>query len=78
MSEQATEPGVDERCDLRKNLKTRRRTRVSLGDVIEAGLFIGGWQFRSHRRCVIGALFPSNQHLSAQSRRTCWGRGSHE
>ena len=78
MSEQATEPGVDERGDLRKNLKTRRRTRVSLGDVIEAGLFIGGWQFRSHRRCVIGTLFPSNRHLSAQSRQTCWGRGSHE
>ena len=33
MSEQATEPGVDERGDLRKNLKTRRRTMVSLGDV---------------------------------------------
>jgi hypothetical protein len=78
MSEQATEPGVDERGDLRKSLKTRRRTVVLLGDVIEAGLFIGGWQFRSHRRCVIGTLFPSNRHLSAQSRRTYWGRGSHE
>jgi hypothetical protein len=78
MSEQATEPGVDERGDLRKRLKTRRRTVVLLGDVIEAGLFIGGWQFRSHRRCVIGTLFPSNRHLSAQSRRTYWGRGSHE
>jgi hypothetical protein len=78
MSEQATEPGVDERGDLRKSLKTRRRAMVSLGDVIEAGLFIGGWQFRSHRRCVIGTLFPNNRHLSAQSRRTCWGRGSHE
>ena len=78
MSEQATEPGVDEGGHLRKSLKTRRRTVVSLGDVIEAGLFIGGWQFRSHRRCVIGTLFPSNRHLSAYSRRTCWGRGSHE
>jgi hypothetical protein len=72
MSEQATEPGVDEGGHLRKSLKTLRRTMVSLGDVI------GGWQFRSHRRCVIGTLFPSNRHLSAQSRRTCWGRGSHE
>jgi hypothetical protein len=78
MSEQATEPGVDERGDLRKSLKARRRTMVSLGDVIEAGLCIGGWQFRSHRRCVIGTLFPSNRNLSAHSRRTCWGRGSHE
>jgi hypothetical protein len=50
MSEQATEPGVGERGDLRKSRKTRRRTVVSLGDVIEAGLFIGGWRFRSHRR----------------------------
>jgi hypothetical protein len=78
MSEQATEPGVDEGSHLRKSQKTRRRTMASPCDVIEAGLFIGGWQFRSHRRCVIGTLFPSNRHLSAQSRRTCWGRGSHE
>ena len=78
MSEQATEPDVVERGDLRKSLKTRRRTIVSPSDVIEAGLFIGGWQFRSHRRCVIGTLFPSNRHLSAQFRRTCWERGSHE
>jgi hypothetical protein len=78
MPEQATEPGVDEGSHLRKSQKTRRRTMASPGDVIEAGLFIGGWQFRSHRRCVLGTLFPSNRHLSAQSRRTCWGRGSHE
>ena len=58
MSEQATEPGVDERGDLRKSLKTRRRTRVSLGDVIEAGLFIGGWQFRYNRRRVMGNSVP--------------------
>jgi hypothetical protein len=61
MSEQATEPGVDERGDLRKSLKTRRRTMVSLGDVIEAGLFIGGWQFRSHRQRVMGDSVPKQR-----------------
>ena len=49
MSEQATEPGVVEGGHLQKSLKTQRMTMVSLGDVIEAGLFVGGWQFRSHR-----------------------------
>jgi hypothetical protein len=33
-------------------------TIVSLGDDIEAGLFIGGWQFRSHRRRVMGNSVP--------------------
>jgi hypothetical protein len=78
MSEQATEPDVVEGRHLQKVLKTRRTTTVSPGDVIEAGLFTGGWQFRSHRRRVIATLFPSDRHLSAQSRRTCWERGSHE
>ena len=54
MSEQATEPGVVEGRHLQKVLKTRRTTTVSPGDVIEAGLFIGGWQVRSHRRRVVG------------------------
>ena len=58
MSEQATEPGVVEGGHLQKSLKTRRTTKISLGDVIEAGLFIGGWQFRSHRRRVIGNSVP--------------------
>ena len=46
MSEQATEPGVIEEGYLQKGLKTRRMTMVSLDDVIEARLFVGGWQFR--------------------------------
>jgi hypothetical protein len=58
MSEQAIEPGVVEGGHLQKSLKTRRMTMVSLGDVIEAGLFIGRWQFRSHRRRVVGSAVP--------------------
>jgi hypothetical protein len=58
MSEQATEPGVIEGGHLQKSLKTQRMTMVSLGDVIEAGLFVGGWQFRSHRRRVVGNAEP--------------------
>jgi hypothetical protein len=33
-------------------------TMVSLGDVIEARLFVGGWQFRLHRRHVMGNSVP--------------------
>ena len=33
-------------------------TSVSLGGVIEAGLFVGGWQFHSHRRRVMGNAVP--------------------
>jgi hypothetical protein len=58
MSEQATGPGVVEGGHLQKSLKTRRMTMVSLGDVIEAGLFVGEWQFRSHRRRVVGNAVP--------------------
>jgi hypothetical protein len=58
MSEQATEPGVIEEGHLQKSLKTRRMTMVSLGDVIEARLFVGGWQFRLHRRHVMGNSVP--------------------
>jgi hypothetical protein len=58
MSEQATEPGVVEGGHLQKSLKTRRMTMVSLGDVIEAGLLVGGWQSRSHRRRVVGNALP--------------------
>jgi hypothetical protein len=54
MSEQATEPDVVEGRHLQKVLKTRRTTTVSPGDVIEARLFIGRWQVRSHRRRVVG------------------------
>ena len=58
MSEHATEPGVIEEGHLQKSLKTRRMTMVSLGDVIEARLFVGGWQFRLHRRHVMGNSVP--------------------
>ena len=58
MSEQTTGPGVVDGGHLQKSLKTRRMTMVSLGDVIEAGLFVGGWQFRSHRRRGIGNSVP--------------------
>jgi hypothetical protein len=58
MSEQATEPGVVEGGHLQKRLKTPGTAMVSLGDDIEAGLFIGGWQFRSHRRRVMENSVP--------------------
>ena len=58
MSEPATEPGVVEGGRMQKSLKTRRTTKVSIGDVIGAGLFIGGCQFRSCRRRVIGNSVP--------------------
>lgn len=58
MSEPATEPGVVEGGRLQKSLKTRRTTKISIGDVIEAGLFIGGCQFRFRRRRVIGNSVP--------------------
>ena len=58
MSEQAPEPGVVEGGHLQKSLKTRRMTIASLGGVIEAGLFVAGWQFRSHRRRVMGNAVP--------------------
>jgi hypothetical protein len=61
MSEPATEPGVDEGGHLHNSLKTRRTTMVTLGDVVEAGLFIGGWQFRSNRRRVLGNSVPKQR-----------------
>jgi hypothetical protein len=61
--EQATESGVAERGHLQKSLKGRRMTMVSLGGVIEAGLFVGRWQFRLNRRRVMGNSVP-NQSAS--------------
>jgi hypothetical protein len=58
MSEQSTQLNVIEGGHQQQGLKTRRITMVSLGDVIEAGLFVGGWQFRSHRRRVMGNAVP--------------------
>jgi len=58
MSEQATEPGVVEGGHLQKSLKGQRMTTASFGGVIEARLFAGGWQFRPHRRRVMGESVP--------------------
>jgi hypothetical protein len=54
MSEQATEPGLVEDGHREQGPKTRCMTMVSLDDVIEAGPFSSRWQFRSHRRHMIG------------------------
>ena len=58
MSEQAAEPSVVEGGDLQKTLKGQRMTTVSFGSVTELGLFVGGWQFRTHRRRVMGNSVP--------------------
>jgi hypothetical protein len=55
MSEQAIEPGVVECGHQQQGPKRRRITMASLGDDIEAVLFIGRWQVRSHRRRVVGS-----------------------
>ncbi len=58
MSEQATEPGVVEGGRLQKGLKGQRMATISFGGVIEAGLFVGGWQFCPYRRHVMGDSVP--------------------
>ena len=58
MSEQAAEPGVVEGGHLQKRLKGQCMTTVSFGGAIEARLFVGGWQFRPHRRRVLGDSVP--------------------
>lgn len=58
MSEQAAEPSVVEGGHLQKTLKGQRMTTVSFGSVTELGLFVGGWQFRTHRRRVMGNSVP--------------------
>ena len=78
MSEQATEPGVVEGGHLQKSLKARRMTMISLGDVIGAGLFIGGRQFRSHRRRVIGNTVPKQSASFSPVLSNLLGSGSHE
>ena len=61
MLEQATAPGVVEERHLQKGLKEQRMIMVSFGGAIEAGLFVGGGQFRPHGRHVMGdsVLKPS-------------------
>jgi hypothetical protein len=58
MSEPTTEPGVVERGHLQKSVKGQRMTTVSFGGVIEARLFVGGWQFRPHRQRAMGHSVP--------------------
>lgn len=64
MSEQATEPGVVHGGH-QQGTKRRHMTVVSLGDVIEAELFIGRRQFRSHWRRAIGD--PASRRLASLS-----------
>jgi hypothetical protein len=65
MSEQATEPSVVEGCHLQRTSNGRRMTTVSFCGVIEAGLFVGGWQFRPHRRRVMGSSVPRRSASSS-------------
>jgi len=78
MSEQATEPGLVEGGHLQKSLKTRRMTMLSLGDVIETGLFVGGWQFSSHRRRAMGNVVPKQSASFSPVLSNPLGSGSHE
>ena len=58
MSEQATEPGVVEGGHLQKSLKGQRMATISFGGIIEARLFVGGWQFCPYRRHAMGDSVP--------------------
>jgi hypothetical protein len=58
MSEQTTEPGVVEGGHLQKSMKGQRMATVSFGGVIEAGLFVGGWQFRPYWQHAMGDSVP--------------------
>jgi hypothetical protein len=78
MPEQATKPSVVEGPHLQRPLKRRRMTMVSLGNVIEAGLFIGRWQFRSHRRRVIGNSVPEQSASFSPVLSNLLGSGTHE
>ena len=78
MSEQAAEPGVVEGAHQQQGLKRRRMTMVSLGDNIEAGLIIGRWQFRSHRRRVIGDTASRRLASLSPVSLNSLGCGSHE
>ena len=58
MPEQTTEPGVVEGGHLQKSMKGQRMATVSFGGVIEARLFVGGWQFCPYRRYAKGESVP--------------------
>jgi hypothetical protein len=53
-------------------------TMISLGDVIGAGLFIGGRQFSSHRRRVLGNTVPKQSASLSSDLSNLLGSGSHE
>ena len=78
MSEQSTQPNVIEGGHQQQVLKWRRMTMISLGDVIGAGLFIGGRQFRSHRRRVLGNTVPKQSASFSPDLSNLLGSGSHE
>ena len=78
MSEQATEPGVVDGVRLQKCLKTRRTNMVSLGDVMEVGMFIGGRRFRSHRRRLIENPVPKQSAPFSPVSSKLLGSVSHE
>ena len=58
MSEKATESGVVEGGHLKKGLKGQRMATVSFGGVIEARLFVGGWQACPYWRHAMGDSVP--------------------
>jgi hypothetical protein len=78
MSERATGLGVVEGDHLQKRLKTRRTTLVTLGVSVEDGLFIGGWQLRSHRRRLIGNSVPKRPAFFSPNMLNLLGSVSHE
>jgi hypothetical protein len=78
MSEESTQPNVVEGGYQQQGLKWPRMTMISLGNVIGAGLFIGGRQFRSHRGCVIGNTVPKQSASFSPELSNLLGSGSHE
>ena len=78
MSEQSTQQKVVEGGYQQQGLKWRRMTMISLGDVIGAGLFMGGRQFRSHRRHLIGNAVPKQSASFSPDLSNLLGSGSHE
>jgi len=53
-------------------------TTVSVGGVIEAKLFVGGWQFRSYRLRVMGNAVPKQSASFSPVLSNLLGGGSHE
>jgi hypothetical protein len=78
MSEQATEPSVVEGCHLQRTPNGRSMTTVSVGGVIEARLFVVGWQFRPHWRRAMESSVPKRLAYLSPVSPNSWGCGSHE